>query len=385
MKVVCAQGLLAEALATVGRIVPAKTTLPVLGNILLDADPADGLRLVATNLDLTVTQRVRAEVTTAGRTTVPGKLLADYVALLDRGKQVSLSLAAHATRLHLACERCAAQIATLPPDDFPPAPVVDVGAVHLELDGAVLRQAIEHVVFAAAPDDVRPVLAGVLLRLDAGTLTLAAADGYRMAIRTIDLADTTTNATWLVPARALRELARSLPTARGLPVTLRGTTSTPQLLHVVLPGFELTSRLVEGQFPDFERIIPQASATTVIVGTADLLRATRAASVFARDNAHIVRLVCSPPPDDGTPALGRVLVTAASAEMGDNAGHLEASVQGEAGEIALNGVYLRDALEALSSPQVGLQFSGGQHAGALRPIGELETAYLQLIMPMRGH
>ncbi len=123
----------------------------------------------------------------------------------------------------------------------------------------------------------------------------------------------------------------------------------------------------------------------MIVATADLLRATRAASVFARDNAHLVRLACSPPPADGMPELGRVLVTAASAEMGDNAGHLEASVQGEAGEIALNGMYLRDALEALSTPQVGLQFSGSQHPGALRPIGELEAAYLQLIMPLRGH
>lgn len=382
MKLRCTQDALAEALATVGRVVPARSSLPVLANVLLDADPGDGLSLRATNLELTVSRRMRAEVTIAGRTTVPAKLLADYVALLDRGKHVSLRLATGG-KLHLTCERSTAQIATLPADDFPPTPVVDAADVHIELDGAVLRQAIEQVVFAAAPDDSRPVLAGVLLRLDAGTLTLAAADGYRMAIRTIALAETTTSATWVVPARTLRELARSLPTAPGLPITLTGTASNGQL-HIALPGLDLTSRLIEGQFPDFERIIPRASATTVIVGTTELLRATRAASVFARDNAHVVRLACSPPPDDGTPALGRVLVTAASVEMGDNAGHLDASVQGAAGRIALNGTYLRDALDALPSPQVGLQFSESQHACALRPIGELEAAYLQLIMPVRG-
>jgi len=383
VKLCCTQDALAEALATVGRVVPTRSSLPVLANVLLEAEPGDGLRLVATNLELTVARRVAAEVAVAGRTTVPAKLLADYVALLDRGKQVSLSLAANATRLHLACERYTAQIATLPADDFPPTPVVDAADVHLELDGAALRQAIEQVVFAAAPDESRPVLAGALLRVEAGTLTLAAADGYRMAVRTIDLAETTTSATWIVPARTLRELARSLPAAPGLPITLRGTASNHQL-HVTLPGLELTSRLIDGQFPDFARIIPRASATTVIVGTAELLRATRAASVFACDNAHVVRLACSPARDDGTPALGRVLVTAASAEMGDNAGHLDASVQGEAGQIALNGTYLRDALEALPSPQVGVQFSESQHACALRPIGELEAAYLQLIMPVRG-
>ena len=113
MKLQCAQEALAEALATVGRVVPGKTTLPVLTNVLLESDPGDGLRLVATNLDLTVSRRLRATVSTAGRTTVPARLLADYVALLDRGKQVSLSLTSSGHKLHLACDRYEANVSAV--------------------------------------------------------------------------------------------------------------------------------------------------------------------------------------------------------------------------------------------------------------------------------
>ena len=129
-------------------------------------------------------------------------------------------------------------------------------------------------------------------------------------------------------------------------------------------------------------IIPSGSATCVIRGTAGLLRATRVAAVFARDNSNIVRLECTPPPEDGTPALGQVLVKAASAEMGDNVGQLDASVRGDAGQISFNGRYLRDALEVIGSAQVDLQLTGDKRPGVLRPVGELETAHLHIIMPM---
>jgi DNA polymerase-3 subunit beta len=344
----------------------------------LEASAGDGVRLMATNLELTVSHRLHATVASEGRTTVPARLLADYVALLDRGKQVSLSLTARGTRLHLACDRYEAHVATLPAEDFPATSELDTG-VHVEVDGAVLKQAIEQVVFAAAADDSRPVLAGVLVRLDAGVLTLAAADGFRLAVRTIALPETTTTAVWIVPARTLVEVARSLSSAPGLPVTLSGTADGHQL-HVVLGDVQVTSRLIDGHFPDYERIIPSATTTSVILGTAELLRATRAASIFARDNSHIVRLECAPPPDD-TPALGRVLVKAASMEMGDNVGELDASVRGDGGEIAFNGRYLRDALEAIESAQVSLQITGPSSPGIIKPVGEPD-GYLHVIMPM---
>jgi DNA polymerase-3 subunit beta len=349
VKLSCAQEALADALGTVGRVVAGKATLPVLSNVLIDADATGALRLVATNLELTVSRRIRGAVQSEGRTTVPARLLAEYVALLDRGKQVSIQLNSTGNKLHLACERFEANIATLPAEDFPPAPTIS-GASQLEIDGAALKSAIEQVVFAAAADDSRPVLAGVLARLDSGQLTLAAADGFRLAVSTVLVPDTTTRASWIVPARTLVEVAHSLPSAPGLPVILSGTAADNHL-HIALGDVEVTSRLIEGQFPDYERIVPKDCSTSVIVGASDFLRATRVAAVFARDNSNIVRLECTAPPENGAPALGQLLVTATSAELGDNTGTLDASVQGSGGAIAFNCRYLRDALEVLASPR----------------------------------
>lgn len=380
MRLECAQEALADALATVGRVVPGKPRLPVLSNILLETHGSDCLRVTGTNLDLTVSRRLRATVTAQGRTTAPARLLAEYVALLDRGKQVALQLNSTGHKLHLACQRYAANVATIPADDFPgDVPIAD--AAHIEVDGSALKAAIEQVLFAVATDDTRPVLAGVLLRLEAGVLTLAAADGYRLSVRTVLLPEITTRASWIVPAHALAEVARSLSSAPGLPVSMSGSVSNNRL-HVALGELNVMARLIEGQFPDFERVVPRAPSTAIIVGRLDLLQATRAAAVFARTDSNIVRMRCTAPPDDGMPALGQLLVKSASAEMGDNIGQLEASVRGDNTEIAFNGRYLRDALEALDSPQVSVQLSGGASPGILRPVGDMESAHLQLLMPM---
>lgn len=380
MKLQCEQEALAEALTTVGRAVSTKATLPILGNVLLEAEPVGALRLVATNLDLTISRRIPAGVSVPGRITVPARLLSDYVALLDKSKQVSLSVGSKGGKLHLLCERYEANIATLPADDFPAVPATDREPC-LEVDGAVLKAAIDQVVFAVAPDDTRPVLAGVLIRLEAGNLTLAAADGFRLAVRSVEMPRTGASSAWIVPARTLLEVSRCLLPVPGLPVALRGSV-TDHHLHIGMGNTEITTRLIEGQFPDYERIIPRDCATTVIINSADFLRATRVASVFARDNAHIVRLECTPSVEDGAPIPGRITVASTSAELGDNAGQLEANVSGDDVQIAFNGRYLRDALEALDSPQVALQFSGRSRPGVLRPVGELETAYLQIIMPL---
>ena len=380
MKLQCSQEALADALATVGRVVPGKPTLPVLSNVLIETDGSDCLRVTATNLDISVSRRLRATVKSDGRTTAPARLLAEYVALLDHGKQVALQLNSTGHKLHLACERYEANIATIAADEFPSNPVI-TDTICIEVDGSVLKAAIQHILFAAASDDTRPVLAGILVRLDAGVLTLAAADGYRLSVRTVLLPDTTTRVSWIVPAHALAEIARSLPSAPGLPVTMNASASN-DCLHVALGDVEVSARLIEGQFPDFERVVPRSPSTTIILGRLDLLQATRAAGVFARTDSNIVRLDCTAPPDDGTPALGEVLVKSASAEMGDNIGQLEASVRGASVQIAFNGRYLRDALEGVDTTQVSLQLTGGASPGIIRPVGDLESAHLQLLMPM---
>ena len=378
MKLECLQENLAEGLAVVGRVVPTKSTLPVLSNVLVAAREAE-LQLAATNLELAVAHRVPASVSHPGEITLPARLLADYVALLDHGQKVALDLNEKSHKVHLACGRYEANIAGIDAEDFPPIPSVSGGA-SFQIAAAALKEAINQVVFAAAPDDTRPVLAGVLMRLGSGSLTLAAADGFRLAVRSVDLPEGAPDLQIIVPARTLAEVARLLPGDEGEEVSI-STTPGGNQVYFAFGKTEVTSRLIDGQFPDYQRIIPSDARTRVVLSTNDFLRATRAAAVFARDNSNIVRLECTPSKEEAELALGSVLVKSTSAEMGDNEGHLDASISGDEAQIAFNGRYLRDALEAIESQQVSLQITGPSSPGILKPVGE-PNGYLHVIMPM---
>ncbi len=380
MKLTCLQEHLAAGLAVVGRAVPSKSTLPVLSNVLLRAQD-EALQLAATDLEKGVAHRVPATVERPGQITLPARLLADYVALLDHGQTVGLELNEKTRKVRLVCGRYEAHIAGIDAEEFPPLPEVGGGPA-LPLDAAALKRAIGAVVFAAAPDDTRPVLAGVLVRVRERSLTLAAADGFRLAVRPVPLEAPAPDLEVIVPARALSELERLLPGDEGAQVAL-SVTPTQHHVHFACGTTELTSRLIDGAFPDYQRIIPAEAKTHVVLSTADFVRATRAAGVFARDNSHIVRLECTPPKDTAEVALGRVLVTSTSAELGDNAGQLDASITGDEVQIAFNGKYLRDALEAIETPQVALQITGPSSPGVLRPASAPNDA-LHLVMPVVG-
>jgi len=376
MKLTCLPEKLNEGLATVGRVVAPRSTLPVLGNVLLQTDGGQ-LRLAATNLELTVICWVGAKVEEEGAITLPARLLPDYVGLLTAGEPLELEL--KAKKAHLSCGRFEANISGIDAEEFPAIPSVS-GGTSLKLPAPKLKEAIAQVVFAAAPDDSRPVLAGVLMTVSGGKLTLAAADGFRLAVRKVDLGDVDVpDLSMIVPAKALTEVARGLPSDDEVEVEIAVTADSSQVLFRHRQA-EIVSRLIEGQFPDFNRIIPRESKTRVTLQTADFLRATKAAQVFARDNSMIVRLNLVPA-EGGDEALGRVTVAATSAEIGDNTGDVDASVEGEAMQVAFNGRYLRDALEALDAQQAFLEVTGPASPGLIRPASG-PNGYIQVIMPM---
>jgi DNA polymerase-3 subunit beta len=378
MKLECKQEDLAEGLSIVGRVVPAKSTLPILSNVLLST--RDGqLQLTANNLELSVAHRVSAGIDREGEITLPSRLLSDYVAFLDHGQTVALELNPKTHKVHLACGRYEANIAGIDAEDFPPIPAVS-GGPSFSIPAAVLKEAISEVVFAAAPDDTRPVLAGVLLKMTGGKLTLAAADGFRLAVREVDLPEGGPELQMIVPAKTLSEVARLLSDGADDQVAIN-TTPNGNQVYFAFGQTEITSRLIDGQFPDYQRIIPPDAKTKVELSTVDFLRATRAAAVFARDNSNIVRLECSPSKDDAELAVGSVLVKSTSAEMGDNEGTLDATVNGDETQIAFNGRYLRDALEAIGTPKVRLEITGPSSPGIIRPSGD-PNGYLHVIMPM---
>lgn len=374
MKLTVLQENLKRGLATVSHAVAGKSTLPVLSNVLLATD-GGRLKLAATNLEVGITNWVGAQVQEEGAVTVPAKLLIDVVGGLPNDR-VTLTLDPRTQTLEVKAARFTSNIKGIEAEEFPTIPTISDRDPAVSLPGTVLREAIDQVVFAAASDDTRPTLAGVLVRLRDNRLVLAAADGFRLATRTVQLPEPHGQALeFIVPARALGELARIAGEADGNV----GITITPGggqvLFHTETT--ELVSRLIEGKFPDFERIIPGQYATRSVLETAELAKAVKLASYFASASQNVVKLTLESGGDLGP---GRLVISANAAEVGDNTGELDGMIHGEGGQIALNVKYLAEALAAMKTAQVALETQTPSSPGVFKPVGS--DGYIHVIMPM---
>ena len=372
MKVTCTQEALARGLGIVGRAVALRSPLPITANVLIASD-GGRLRLSATNLEITMSCWIQANIEEEGAITVPARLLGDFVNTLPNDR-ISLTVAPRSRQVRMDCARNEASIGGLDADDFPPAPVVKDG-VSVQLDAKGLRQAVAQTVFAAATDDSRPVLTGVDAKFEGQLLTLAASDGFRLSVFKLPL-DATVEATEIVvPARALSELGRLLADQEEA-VTMRTNAAKTQVLFQ-LTNAELVAQLIQGTFPNFSQLIPASYTSRSVTDVGEFLRETRIASVFARDGSGIVRLVVTPG-EGVTP--GKVVISARAEEVGDNQGELDAAVEGEGVKIAFNGKYLQDVLQALDDGQLAMETSGPSSQGVFRPVGD--DNYVHVIMPM---
>jgi DNA polymerase-3 subunit beta len=374
MRISVLQENLKRGLATVGHAVAGKTTLPVLSNVLLATD-GGRLRLAATNLEIGITHWIGAKVEEEGAITVPAKLLADVISGLPNDK-VTLSLDARTQTVKVDCARFTNNIKGIEADEFPAIPTISDREPTASVPPQLLREAIDQVAFAAASDDSRPVLAGVLIRLRESQAILAAADGFRLATRTMLLPEPIRgNQEFIVPARALSELSRIIGDTESM-VSITVTPGGGQVLFHT-ETTDLVTRLIDGKFPDFERIIPAQHLTRTVLETQELLKAVKLASFFAVNSQNVVKLTLDP---GGDLAPGNLIISANAAEVGDNRGELDAMIHGEGGQIALNVKYLGDALAAMKTAQVALETQTAQSPGVLKPVGH--EGYVHIIMPM---
>jgi DNA polymerase III subunit beta len=376
MKVSCLQENLAKGLGIVARAVAVRSTLPITANVLLATDNGR-LRLSATNLEIALSHWLGAKIDEDGAITVPARLLADFVNSLPN-EQIDLELSARSKQVKLTCARNAASIGGLDAEDFPPIPTVE-GESSIALDPDPLRRAINQVVFAAATDDSRPVLTGVHIALEGREMTLAAADGFRLAVHRLTLQQEVPEAIEvIVPARALNELGRLLGD-EDEPVQMMLNATRSQVLFK-LKNTELVAQLIQGAFPNYGQLIPQNFASRAAVGVGEFLRETKIASIFARDGSGIVRLQVQTG-EELTP--GKLTISARAEEIGDNQGEIDAAVEGEAAKIAFNGKYLQDVLSVLDSGgRVALETSSPSSPGVIKPLGGREDEYVHVVMPM---
>ena len=373
MKVSCLQENLAKGLSIVGRAVATRSTLPVLSNVMLATD-GSRLKLSATNLEIGIVCWIGAKVEEDGSITVPARLLTDFVNSLPP-ERIDMELTVRTQTLNLKCARFEANIKGIDAQEFPLIPTAGEDS-KISLDPSMLRQMIDQVAFAAATDESRPILTGVLAKFQGEQLTLAAADGFRLSVRTAHLSEPTSEPiTVIVPARALAELSR-ISGEQEQPIEVTITPARNQaLFHMA--DVDLVSQLIEGNFPDYNQIIPKSYSTRTVVSTSDFLKAAKTANIFARDAANIVRLEIVP---GGELAPGRIALTATSAEVGDNVGEFDAVIEGQEMEIAFNAKYLIDVLSVVDAAQVALETTTASSPGVIKPVGSEDFTYV--IMPM---
>ena len=374
MKVIVLQENLARGLSIVSRAVSPRSTLPVLSNILIASDEGR-LRLSATNLELGITCWIPARIDQEGSTTVPSRTLSDLINTLP-ADQVQLTLDAQTQSLHVQGGTSNNDIKCIDAQEFPPLPVPDMdGAVQVNV--ADFKEMIQQVTFAASTDEARPVLMGVLVTVEKDQITMAAADGFRLAVRKATLSNAMPSPiSAIIPARALNELARVagdgeesiymvMPKGRG------------QVLFRV-KDVEVASQLIDGTFPDYHQIIPRNYKSRTLVSTNAMLKACKQAEIFAREGSNVARLDIKPAQSDMQPS--EVEISATSEETGRNETIVEATVDGGGMLIAFNVKFLREALEAVKTPNVAMETSGPNAPGVIRPVGNDE--YIQVIMPM---
>jgi DNA polymerase III subunit beta len=373
MRVSVLQENLAKGLSIVSRAVDSRPTLPVLGNVLLETEDAQ-LKLVATNLEMGITCWIGAKVDQAGAITLPAKTFADLVNNLSP-ERVDLNLDNVTQTVNVRCGATVSNIKGIDSGEFPLVP--QGGDFDVVIPGRVLKEMINQTVFAAAKEENRPILTGIYTQLDGNVVTMAAADGYRLAVRTAEIEQTFTKPVEMViPARSLGEIARVISDEdEEVGITLPGQRDIV-LFH--MSKVDISSQLLEGKFPDFSAIIPRSYNTATTVYTSDLLRACKRAEIFARDSAYSARIMIKPPGKPGD--AGEVMIAGRSAERGDNQGTLDAAVEGEGVEVAFNIRYLIDVLNVINDERVVIESNGAANPGVIRP--ENRDDFVSVIMPM---
>ncbi len=375
MKVSCLQENLSRGLGIVSRAVAARATLPITQNVLLSTEQSM-LKLSATNLEIAITTWIGAMIEEEGSITVPARLLTEFVNSLPSDR-IDLELPAGSGVLQLTCARAEARVHGVDAAEFPPIPTVDEG-VAARMDPQVLRAAISRVAFAAATEESRPVLTGVEVKLSGDKFTMAAADGFRLAVHHGALAEPVeSEIDVIIPARTLIELSRLLGD-QGELVEIMMTPARGQVLFRV-QGIEVVSQLLQGAFPNYDQLIPQHYQTRAVFELQDLLRATRTAAIFARDGSNIIRLEMVP--DGESEAPGKAIISARSEEVGDNQDEVTAdSIEGGESKIAFNSRYLQDVLTVLERGKVALETTTPSSPGVFKPLDSEE--YIHVVMPM---
>lgn len=366
MELSVTQENLARALQNVGRVASSKTQLPILSNILLRTD-GNRLLIAATNLEIASTQHIGAKVVTPGAITIPARLVTEFVASLPKG---TVELKVQDDHLRLTSGRYDSVINGVVADDFPELPTIDEKkSVKYIVASPEFKQAVSQTIITTSSDATRPVLTGVYWHSFEGYLYLAATDGYRLSERR--LVKTTSEVAAIIPTSSLQEMLRSLGDDTDEVELLFDETQ----VRFRAGDSEITSRLIDGNFPDYRQLIPSKSETTVTIDKAEFVRVTKIAALFARESGGSITLTVDS--EKKTLAIHSI-----ASQMGENTSEATAEVSG-GGVVTLNSRYLTEALSVTEGTTVVFGFTGKLSPCVLTTTGK-ETNYKHIIMPLKS-
>lgn len=364
MKFVILQQDLLPPLQAVSRSVGVRSTLPVLDNILLSVE-GKKVKIAATNLEIGVIKFVPIEEGVDGEMTVPAKILVDLVSALEQGK-VTVEIAGE--MLTIKSGKVKASVNGIPASEFPAIPLSSGQGISLPKE-IFLTSA--QILFASAVDEGRPVLTGILTDIKGGQLDFVATDGFRLAHRRISLPKDSYEFRSLIPKKTFEEVLRILSEDQIDEISIANSENQNQVVFT-LGKTVVSSRLIEGQFPAWGKIIPQKIVTRALLDREELLKAIKLAAIFVKSEANIVVL---------TVKKGLLKLESQAKELGSQENEIEGEIEGEELKIAFNTKFLLDAISNLLSSQVMMEFSGPLSACLIKPIGIEGLEYI--IMPVR--
>lgn len=363
MKLQVTQENLNRALGAVARVANTRSTLPILANVLIKTSN-NRLSISATNLDIAITHFIGAKVSQEGSITVPARLMQDFVGSLPEGV---IELDLQETKLHVNTKQYKSVVNGIIADDFPAMPAISDGK-NWSIKSEVFKKALQQVVFAASSDETRPVLTGILLQTIDGKLNMAATDSYRLAEKNLGANKQDINL--LVPASAMQELLR---VAGDGDEEIKISHNDQQAMFSV-GDIELVTRLVDGKYPDYRKLIPKTFKTEATLKKADLVNVTKVSSLFARESAGSVTIEL-----DKT--AKQLSIRSVASQLGENTATAPAKIT-EEGSITLNSRYLLDALSVVSGDEVVFGFNGKLEPTLLSSPSDPD--YRHIIMPLKG-
>jgi len=363
MEVVVDRDAFLKGLQMVQNIVEPRQTLPILSNILLEAE-GESVRLSATDLEVGARVSVPAKVGAKGAITVSARKLAEIVKELPAAA-VALKVSENVT-VSLRCGGATYRLVGLPPDDFPPV-VPASPQSWVTLEAKILREMLTQTSFAVSHDETRYALNGVLFAFQGKDVRMVATDGHRLASSTRSLGQGIASATGIVPRKAVTEIMRVIGAGEEVQIAI-----TENQFVLQMPNFVMTARLIEGQFPNYEAVIPRTHPGRLSAARASLSAALRRVAVMAEERNKPVKLALSP---------ASLKVTASSQDLGEAEEILEVEYAGEEMVIGFNSRYLLDAMAALERDQVVLEIKDAQSPGVIKSVED--EGYCCVIMPMR--